>query len=148
MENSFLYKIEKTIRIIIYLIFMAQIFLPHAVTCCHGDFGDFDNAWKTNFVFNNLEIAIVVVPVIILWMIIRVTKMDSVERISKLLLVLLSGFFCFTQSMVIGIPIQDFEPDLGILFTIILFPFLIVSFILESIISSKKNKDYSELFEN
>jgi len=124
-----MYRIKISVKYIIHLIFILLLFVPYYGNCCHGH--SQSEYWQSNFIYNNKEIAIFVIPIIILWLLVQLDKPSSINRFCKISLLLLTSIYSAYFILMTVNPRLDFAPDLGTLILIILFPILIGYFLIE-----------------
>jgi hypothetical protein len=87
--------------------------------------------WRSNYVWNNLELAISVMPVIILWILVQLISGTIIKFMATLFAIILSAinFVHSIQATLLLSP--DFIPKIGTYVLVIVFPLLIVYSLVE-----------------
>ena len=124
MNNTTLYK---TTVITLNLISVLLLIVPYSIEFMPDLFETSEDGWGNVYVFDDMFLIIQFSPFYISWILFQFMENTSIKNLSKIVMILLSGFYLFIGFLGFSMPIQDFIPSYGALLP---FTFLLVFLII------------------
>ena len=122
-------KKNKTLSVL-NLILILILIVPYSYSSKH-QYETEELHWTPNFVFNEIDLFMFYLPILILTIGFQITKKIIWKKILLILNLVLSIIYFIGAILSIWLPIQDFIPGFGNLLILTLFPLIMIIFIME-----------------
>ena len=125
-------------RIIINFICLLIFILPFSVEFNPEEYKNINEGWESQYLINDFENLIFIAPFFLVWFFYQFVTNRKLKLILKYISLILAAWSSFYGFLGIGMPIQDFVPDIGIHLLLLLFPLVLIMIILELLKKRKK----------
>ena len=123
---------NKLLKTVLNILCLLNIILPHSQIFYHDGTRE---TFRTNYIFNNFELAFTIIPFIVIWLLSQLNKKINSIQFLKIILILLSGIYFMISSFLISTPIQDYIPRSGTYTLLLIFPTLTLFYIVKKAIA-------------
>lgn len=119
MNQSFLNKLLiATLSVISLVMFM----VPYSLIFCSESESSEIDGWKSTYVYDDIILAIIYLPFIVLWFTSLFLKNMSIKRILKGILGILSILYLVIAFLNLTMVAQDVIPYIGVYLSVLIFP--------------------------
>ena len=120
------YILKRAAQILLNSAFLLLITLPVYTIFDPGMSEESEERWVDCYVYNDLELAIFIIPLVLCCILIQVGKEKWNRRRNKIFAVIFSGVYFLYAIQALLISVQDFVPNYGILPLLVIFPLLLL----------------------